>query len=134
MDHVVEIDPGTLHPATRPGMVAVAKNSSIQLRSEHLDQAFSFQIVKNLVYVGKAFYGQGVNGTAADEHHKDSAESSSEGEADREQETKEERILQAPLPWLFSKLSYQAKTAHLKRRNSFVAPVSNVAPLIPPLY
>jgi U3 small nucleolar RNA-associated protein 20 len=123
---VVESDPGTLHPATRLGMVAVAKNSSIQLRSEHLDQGFTLQIVKILVYVGKAFHRQSVNGREADEQnesHENSVGSSSEAEAEREQKTKEERILQAPLPWLFSKLSYQVKTAHLKRRNSFVAPV-----------
>jgi len=122
-NRVVDIDPGTIHPATHRGMIAVAKNCSIQLQSEHLDQSISLQVTKNLVHVAKAFHDNQIPNATESDEHESSVESSSDGEADQQQESKEKRIFEAPLPWLFSKLSYQIKTAHLKRRNSFVAPV-----------
>lgn len=116
------------YPATRRGMVAVAKNSSIQLRSEHLDQPFSLQIVKNLVFLGKSFCDSPNTGVKDANEQDDSDgtddESSSNDGEEQQQRSKEERVIQAPLPWLFSKLSYQVKTAHIKRRSSFIAPVS----------
>ncbi|KIM31383.1 hypothetical protein M408DRAFT_7156 [Serendipita vermifera MAFF 305830] len=123
---LVNVDTGTGYPSTRRGMVAVAKNSSIQLRSEHLDQAFSLQVVKNLVFLGKSFC-DGINSGDAEaeeqeESDGDESKSSDSDEENQNQTSKEERIMKTPLPWLFSKLSYQVKTAHIKRRSSFVAP------------
>lgn len=109
------------HPASRAGMITVATNSSIQLRSEHLDQPFALQIVKNLVFLGKTFYGTLDATQNAEDDSEDESEDDEGGENERGELSKLERIKRAPLPWLFSKLSYQVRTAHLKRRNTFAA-------------
>lgn len=70
-----------LLPMTRAGMMDVSGKLCLQLKSEHLDEGLSLQIVKNLFYVGKCL------------------------------EDEDE------LPWLFSKVSYQARSAHIARRN-----------------
>jgi U3 small nucleolar RNA-associated protein 20 len=114
------------HPLSREEMIIIATNLSIQLRSEHLDLPFTLQIVKNLVFIAKSLHNNLVKNTENDGNSNDS--SSEEASEDEEERTTEEsktaRIARAPLPWLFSKLSYQIKSSHLKRRSSFVAPVS----------
>jgi U3 small nucleolar RNA-associated protein 20 len=120
------------HPLSREGMIITATNLSIQLRSEHLDLPFSLQIVKNLVFIAKSLHNsQGAlveivedGGQSDDSGSEDEEEVSNDEEKEMAEESKTARIARAPLPWLFSKLSYQIKTSHLKRRNSFVAPVN----------
>lgn len=103
------------HPLSAEGMQEVAKKLCVQLKSEHLDEALGLQVVKNLFYVGKCFY-------AADTSFEVAA-------PDKEDEFNEEQVEQEvdkdvgngkqlnPLPWLFSKLSYQIRSAHIARRN-----------------
>ena len=120
------------HPAAIPGMVLVAQNSCIQLKSEHADEALVLQVVKNLAWLGRAF---SVLSPRLTQHPDDS---SSEREAGGDDDgdngdipTGDERANglkragRSPLPWLFSKLSYQIKTALIQRRSSFSARVSS---------
>ncbi|KAH7929562.1 hypothetical protein BV22DRAFT_1191955 [Leucogyrophana mollusca] len=110
------------HPLSLVGMRDVAEKLSLQLKSEHLDAALSLQIVKNLFYIGKSFYVTPVAPSDPGESGPD------ESEGDEEEDEKElegvegegkdsKRSPQDPLPWLFSKLSYQARSAHIARRN-----------------
>ncbi|KAL4261563.1 Small subunit processome component 20 [Pleurotus pulmonarius] len=81
------------------GSKKTAEKLCVQLKSEHLDEALSLQVVKNLFYLGKCFAAMPL----ADE-------------IEREEED-ESSVRASPLPWLFSKLSYQIKSAHIARRN-----------------
>ncbi|PCH35508.1 hypothetical protein WOLCODRAFT_125908 [Wolfiporia cocos MD-104 SS10] len=107
-------------PLSRAGMEDVARKLCVQLQSPNLDAPLSLQIVKNLFYVGKCFAaiempasaeqavaeevdGEEINAAAAEED-----EGPSDAEDDKERH---------PLPWLFTKLSYQARHAHIARRN-----------------
>lgn len=101
------------HPLSNAGMRQAAKNLCIQLKSDHLDESLALQVVKNLYYIGKCFYTMappeaGNNSLDEEEHDKDT-----------EQEVSSTEVLkqQNPLPWLFSTLSYQVKSAHIARRN-----------------
>lgn len=117
------------HPLSKQGMISVATKASIQLRSDHLDLPFSLQIVKNLIFVAKSLQGGQEVPNSEDSESGESTSDEEEGEDDSDveengqKESKAVRIARAPLPWLFSKLSYQLKTAYLKRRSSFVAHV-----------
>ncbi|KAK7033108.1 DRIM domain-containing protein, partial [Favolaschia claudopus] len=82
----------------------VAAKLCAQLKSEHLDEALSLQVVKNLFYIGKSFCMAPWPTT--------DPTGSSESD-DEESDTKNLN----PLPWLFSKLSYQVRSAHIARRN-----------------
>jgi U3 small nucleolar RNA-associated protein 20 len=89
----------------------VAQKLCLQLKSDHLDASLSLQVVKNLLYIGKCFYtvpvssmnDEGTNDMDGD----DLDVGGNNGDA---QESN-------PLPWLFSKLSYQVRSAHIGRRN-----------------
>ena len=101
------------HPLSKPGMTNVANKLSQQLKSEHLDEVLSLQIVKNLFYLGKCFclfpVGNEDKGFAYEP-----ALTLLENESSGEDKLKH---LNNPLPWLFSKLSYQVKSGHIARRN-----------------
>ncbi|KAF8058584.1 armadillo-type protein [Lyophyllum atratum] len=103
------------HPLSNAGMQDVAKKLSLQLKSEHLDEALGLQVVKNLFYIGKCFYAMPVPETTPEG---DGSGEESEGEEEGK-DAKDVEVLkqQNPLPWLFSKLSYQVKSAHIGRRN-----------------
>jgi len=113
------------HPATITGMILVAQNSCIQLKSEHVDEALVLQVVKNLAWLGRAF---SVLNPRSTQHPDDSSSEREVGEdedgddgdipegGDRADRLK--RAERSPLPWLFSKLSYQIKTALIQRRSS----------------
>ena len=107
------------HPLSKPGMTNVATKLSQQLKSEHLDEVLSLQIVKNLFYLGKCFYLFSVcnedEGLA-----NEPAPTLLENEPSGEDKLKH---LDNPLPWLFSKLSYQIKSGHIARRNRAVCQV-----------
>ncbi|KAG6885913.1 hypothetical protein C0993_007931 [Termitomyces sp. T159_Od127] len=102
------------HPLSSSGMRQVAKNLCIQLKSEHLDESLGLQVVKNLYYVGKCFYAMAP--TAARD---DKSLDKEEYDRNTEQEVTGTEVLkqQNPLPWLFSTLSYQVRSAHIARRN-----------------
>ncbi|CAG8539994.1 2130_t:CDS:2, partial [Acaulospora colombiana] len=103
------------HPASPKGMIVVAQNSAIQLQSENLDQQWALQIVKNLVYLGKAFYGHKGSADASEMENGDSSEDESDTESNEDTgSNKVKSIAKAPLPWMFSRLSYQIKSAHIE--------------------
>ncbi|KZV69813.1 hypothetical protein PENSPDRAFT_753100 [Peniophora sp. CONT] len=87
-----------------------------QLKSEHLDDALSLQIVKNLFWVGKCFAAV-PEPVVSGEGAVDSDEEDDDEAADDEGEPGEEDRPDNPLAWLFSKLSYQARAAHIARRS-----------------
>lgn len=104
-------------PFSIVGMEDVTKKLCLQLRSENLDAALSLQIVKNLFYVGKcyALVEESLQDNQADDD--DDADDEEEGQNEEQGEAKH------PLSWLFSKLSFQARSAHIARRNKSVSPV-----------
>ncbi|KAJ7650292.1 armadillo-type protein [Roridomyces roridus] len=81
----------------------VATKLCTQIKSPHLDEALNLQVVKNLFYIGKCFYAAGP--------------SEEEVDAEADLEDVEDSQDPNPLPWLFSKLSYQIRSAHIARRN-----------------
>ena len=95
------------HPLSKCGMINAANKLSQQLKSEHLDDILSLQIVKNLFYLGKCFYLFPVGNEDESAAHPEDGSSS-------EDKLKQ---LNNPLSWLFSKLSYQVKSGHIARRN-----------------
>ena len=107
------------HPLSRIGMQQTARNLTEQLKSKHLEEMLGLQIVKNLFYIGKCFSLIPPAEKADVEHD---AEDLLVGDASvsndvilaNEGQLKE---LSNPLPWLFSKLSYQIRSAHIARRS-----------------
>ena len=99
------------HPASLVGMQDVTKKLSAQLKSENLDEVLSMQVVKNLFFSGKCFCAM------------PKATSSAEfPEALMNDETGDQNVDEVPkqkdpLSWLFSRLSYQIKSAHIARRS-----------------
>lgn len=116
-------------PLSRVGMQSVARKLTQQLKSEHLDEALSLQIVKNLFYLGKCFYLMPVGDTVAaavDNDAEDILDNESGALAQgMQQEVGDEKLktLGNPLPWLFSKVSYQIKSGHIARRSKAAAKV-----------
>ncbi|KAF9555058.1 hypothetical protein CPC08DRAFT_643460 [Agrocybe pediades] len=115
------------HPLSRVGMQLVARKMTQQLKSEHLDESLSLQVVKNLFYLGKCFYlmpvGDGV-AAAVDDDAEDMLDNESGAlQEDTENKAGDEKLksLGNPLPWLFSKISYQIKSGHIARRSKAAA-------------
>jgi U3 small nucleolar RNA-associated protein 20 len=110
-------------------MQNVAQHLCLQLKGDHLDAPLSLQIVKNLFYIGKCLCAIPVPVAL------DTEEAAAE-EFDEEKDDRMEVESQTgnPLPWLFSKLSYQIKSAHIARRNRTFSSVSGLlfSPLIRP--
>lgn len=121
---------GDLHPAARSGMVLVAQNSCTQLKSEYIDESLAVQVVKNLAWLGRAFsvftsrsarHSDNLSESEADEDENGDSDDKPEGDGRGDRLKRAER---SPLPWLFSKLSYQIKAALIQRRGSFSTRVS----------
>jgi U3 small nucleolar RNA-associated protein 20 len=104
------------------GMQRIAMDLCTQLKSTHLDAALSLQIVKNLFYIGKSFSEIPLSGDVGTEAGATSDEES------EEEENHNDNLAQHPLPWLFSRLSYQLKSAHIARRNRSTSNVSLTVP------
>lgn len=113
-------------PFSRAGMKEIAAKLSLQLKSENLDEALGLQVVKNLFYIGKCFYAielpvRGVGVDVQDHESADGASSDEQsGDEDGDAASKDDH----PLPWLFTKLSYQTRSALIHRRNKSGIPVS----------
>ncbi|KAH9924569.1 armadillo-type protein [Fomitopsis serialis] len=109
-------------PFSRKGMEDVAKRLCLQLRSPNLDESLSVQIVKNLFYIGKCFYASDTpilsNRPSGDDVVREAI-----AEADDE-EAQSEDTGRNQLPWMFSKLSHQARHAHITRRNKASSPAN----------
>ncbi|KAF5354672.1 hypothetical protein D9756_005618 [Leucocoprinus leucothites] len=102
------------HPASLAGMQEIAKKLSLQLKSVNLDEVLSIQVVKNLFFVGKCF--------CAMPKASASTGSAELPEALLDDDTGDQNVEDVakrrdPLPWLFSKLSYQVKSAQIARRS-----------------
>lgn len=103
------------------GLIKVAQSSCLQLKSDTLDTTLSLQVVKNLFYIGKCFCM-----VSNAKPSLDAIVSDLDGPESRfvlESQDSLENILNNPLPWLFSKLSYQARSAWLARRNRSIGKV-----------
>lgn len=117
---------------TLPLMKDIAEKLCTQLKSPHLDAPLGLQIVKNLFFVGKWFCtvpssslsSCNIDNTA-EVTYMDSDVDESDSAA-RPTHISGGQRSQDPLPWLFSKLSYQARSAHIIRRNRGNASVSSV--------
>ncbi|KAK1236291.1 U3 snoRNP protein [Marasmius sp. AFHP31] len=97
-------------PLSYDGMKSSARSLSLQLKGEHLDDALGLQIVKNLFFIGKSF-------AAIPCDSSDQAASGEEDDDDNEEKEEERPGHGNPLPWLFSTLSYQIRSALITRRN-----------------
>ncbi|KAL1705725.1 armadillo-type protein [Schizophyllum commune] len=95
-------------PLSLEGMQEVARLLCLQLKSGNLDDAHALQIVKNLLYAAKCFNlllredGTGLEQGAGEDDG---------DETDEEEAEEAGKVEHAPLPWLFSKLSYQARSS-----------------------
>ncbi|TFY83749.1 hypothetical protein EWM64_g255 [Hericium alpestre] len=100
-------------------MIDIAGKLCLQLKSPHLDEALNLQIVKNLFYIGKCFCAvpPPVKDDGEDSGSEDGDDDASDAEAKDREDENESRRVENPLAWLFSKLSYQARGAHIARRN-----------------
>lgn len=112
-------------PSTSPfsyvGMREIGNKLCLQLKSQHLDAPLSLQVVKNLLYIGKCFYAVPLPSNI----EVVTQEALTHANDDNEETPEDLHGLgQNPLPWLFSKLSYQARSAHIARRNRSTTGVS----------
>ncbi|KAI0937862.1 hypothetical protein AcW1_003904 [Taiwanofungus camphoratus] len=108
-------------PFSVSGMEDVAKKLCLQLRSPNLDAALSLQVVKNLFYVGKCFCAVDILPGASESMDR-SADANEQDHFEGEDDISNEVVKRHPLRWLFSKLSYQARHAHIARRNKSFSP------------
>ena len=93
---------------TREWTEIVTQKLCTQLKSEHLEEDLSLHIVKNLFYFGRCF--SEIPFPIAE----DDDESDGGGDEPQQDSTKKGRH---PLRWLFSRLSFQARSAYIARRN-----------------
>jgi U3 small nucleolar RNA-associated protein 20 len=117
------------YPATSPlaglDLKDIAEKHAAQLKSAHLSSVLGLQIVKNLFYIGKCFCAvkaSSSQSTEDTENENGDEEDTGEPENERDEETKVDN----PLAWLFSKLSYQIRSAYIARRNRSASSVSSL--------
>jgi U3 small nucleolar RNA-associated protein 20 len=107
------------YPTTSPlaglSLKDIADKHCTQLKSSRLSSALGLQIVKNLFYIGKCFCAAKVPDPkpAMDvENENEDEDDPGEGESEHEEANGDN-----PLAWLFSKLSYQMRSAYIARRS-----------------
>lgn len=113
----------------------VANALALQLKSENLDEALGTQVVKNLFFIGKCLAAAVMESDqdaelatmAVDEEQNttDGIEEDDDDEEDEKFMKNEDKPAQNLLPWLFSKLSFQARAAHIARQNRKTKTVSD---------
>jgi len=108
-------------PLTHAAMRDIADKLCTMLKSSNMEAPAALQIVKNLFFVGKWFIAHPQESRITEGSD---GEVVSEGD-DAESEVRDGRGSDQ-LPWLFSKLSFQARSAHITRRNTTTAEVSTV--------
>ncbi|KAI8978168.1 armadillo-type protein [Trametes punicea] len=111
-------------PFSATGMKEIATKLSLQLKSDNLDETLGLQIVKNLFYIGKSFCAAGLpaRDATADEAR---AESQDDPFFDEHSISEDDGGVAEDchlLPWLFSKLSYQTRSALIRRRSKSASP------------
>ena len=117
------------------GMKSLSKALCEQLKSRNLNEQLGLQIVKNLFFIGKCYCAMpgSENRTNATDHENENDESDGD-EKEEEEDDQEidnpddggkhrEKTDGNPLPWLFSRLSYLARSAYIYRRNRQSSPV-----------
>jgi U3 small nucleolar RNA-associated protein 20 len=116
------------HPFSGVGMRTIARKLTQQLKSGHLDEALSIQVVKNLFYLGKCFYLIPIMDAAPIDEDAEDILDDEGGENVVNAHTRmggdDLKGLSSPLPWLFSKLSYQIKSGHIARRSKAASKAS----------
>jgi len=124
----VAAQPPEGYPASSPlvelDLKEIAEKHSMQLKSPHLNSILGLQIVKNLFYIGKCFCaakGPNPKPTENAEDESDGEEDLADGESEHEEGDGDN-----PLAWLFSKLSYQIRSAYIARRNRSASNVSDL--------
>ncbi|KAJ3935001.1 MAG: armadillo-type protein [Lentinula lateritia] len=99
-------------PLSSSGMKTVAQKLCQQLKSEHLDDSLSLQTVKNLFFIGRCYatipFLTDSIGDIAQEEDPDDHEVAEDNTTVSQQNH--------PLPWMFSKLSYQMRSALIAKR------------------
>ncbi|SCZ90492.1 BZ3500_MvSof-1268-A1-R1_Chr1-3g02022 [Microbotryum saponariae] len=94
------------HPLSTPSLLDAAQKGCLQLKSSALDEPLAMQIVKNLFFAAKCFDARrsAAEATAAEDENEeeDAVDDGAQRQAD-------------PLRWLFTRLSYQARQAHIAR-------------------
>lgn len=109
-------------PLTHTTMRDVADKLCMMLKSPNLEPAVALQVVKNLFFVGKWFSAHPQASHAADDVslQEDLSETVENNSGDNNPSGD-------PLPWLFSKLSFQARSAHIMRKNKGASVQANWA-------
>ena len=100
---------------TREWMLLVTQKLCLQLKSEHLGEDLSLHIVKNLFYFGRFFSNIPFPTNEGEED--------GDNDGDEAQPDSTENKGRHPLRWLFSRLSFQARSAYIARRNRAFVPV-----------
>ena len=118
------------YPSTSPlaglDLKEIAEKHCAQLKSPHLSSGLGLQIVKNLFYIGKCFCAAKASSSQPTEDVE--SENSDEGDTgEQEGEHNEETSSDNPLAWLFSKLSFQIRSAYISRRSRSSSSVSALA-------
>lgn len=119
LNSVPVASPRTDLPADSPlstlGMREVATRLTQQLKGEHLNETLSVQVIKNMFFIGKCFCLIPIEGPTTP----------LDGTEDPETPGGDERVksMDQPLPWLFSTLSYQIRSAHIARTSRAVTKV-----------
>ncbi|SCV68516.1 BQ2448_637 [Microbotryum intermedium] len=94
------------HPLSTPSLLDAAQKGCLQLKSSALDESLAMQIVKNLFFAAKCFDARRPASeiTIAEDQNEeeDAVDDGAERQAD-------------PLRWVFTRLSYQARQAHISR-------------------
>lgn len=111
---------------TYVGMRDVADKLSALLKSPNVEANVALQVVKNLFFVGKWFVAHSSSGGSVENESNDDGEDEDEDRDGEEDEEGPKKERSDALPWLFSKLSYQARSAQIARRNRSTAPVRGV--------
>lgn len=113
-------DAGAEGVLTHAGMRDVADKLGALLKSPNVETSVALQAVKNLFFVGKWFVARlsDGGGGGVEEGKENESDSGDDGDGEGRSDA---------LPWLFSKLSYQARSAQIARRNRSIAPVRGVS-------
>lgn len=96
------------HPLATGNLFDAAQKACLQLKSPLLDDNLAMQIVKNLFFAARCFAARDPRSAGAHDDDGDE-EDHEDGDATEEQRKAD------PLKWLFTRLSYQARQAHMLR-------------------
>ncbi|GJN92260.1 hypothetical protein Rhopal_005290-T1 [Rhodotorula paludigena] len=94
------------HPLATANLLDAAQKACLQLKSQQLDEALAMQVVKNLFFAAKCFAARVPRTVSAETDGDDEDEGAEASEQQRKAD---------PLKWLFTRLSYQARQAHMLR-------------------